>query len=63
MDLTIHTSFFPHDDPEASASFYRDNLGFEVRSDVGQGKMRWITVDPRLTGDPHRWVVGEPGGG
>ncbi|MCC8251139.1 VOC family protein [Saccharothrix luteola] len=46
MDLTINTSFLPHDDPEASLAFYRDTLGFEVRSDVGQGRMRWITVGP-----------------
>jgi catechol 2,3-dioxygenase-like lactoylglutathione lyase family enzyme len=46
MDITIHTSFLPHDDPEASVAFYRDTLGFEVRSDVGEGKMRWIVVGP-----------------
>ncbi|MFE2479456.1 VOC family protein [Streptomyces sp. NPDC059389] len=46
MDITIHTSSLPHDDPEAALAFYRDVLGFEVRSDVGQGKMRWITVGP-----------------
>jgi catechol 2,3-dioxygenase-like lactoylglutathione lyase family enzyme len=46
MDLTIHTSFLPHDDPDASLAFYSDTLGFEVRSDVGEGKMRWITVGP-----------------
>jgi predicted enzyme related to lactoylglutathione lyase len=46
MDITIHTSVLPHDDPEASLAFYRDVLGFEVRSDVGSGKMRWITVGP-----------------
>ena len=46
MDLTIHTTSLPHDDPEASVAFYRDALGFEVRSDVGQGQMRWITVGP-----------------
>ena len=44
MDITIHTSFLPHDDPDASLAFYRDTLGFEVRSDFGQGRMRWITV-------------------
>ena len=27
-------------------AFYRDALGFEVRTDVGSGKMRWITVGP-----------------
>jgi predicted enzyme related to lactoylglutathione lyase len=46
MDITIHLSSLPHDDPEASLAFYRDTLGFEVRSDVGSGKMRWITVGP-----------------
>ncbi|MFH0246507.1 VOC family protein [Streptomyces sp. HK10] len=46
MDLTIHTSSLPHDDPDASLAFYRDVLGFEVRSDIGQGRTRWITVGP-----------------
>jgi catechol 2,3-dioxygenase-like lactoylglutathione lyase family enzyme len=46
MDITINASFLPHDDPEASLAFYRDLLGFEVRNDVGQGTMRWITVGP-----------------
>jgi catechol 2,3-dioxygenase-like lactoylglutathione lyase family enzyme len=46
MDITIHTSFLPHDDPDASLAFYRDILGFEVRGDVGGGRMRWITVGP-----------------
>jgi catechol 2,3-dioxygenase-like lactoylglutathione lyase family enzyme len=46
MDITIHSSFLPHDDPEASVAFYRDTLGFEVRLDVGGGTMRWITVGP-----------------
>lgn len=51
MDITIHASFLPHDDPDASLAFYRDTLGFEVRGDVGHGGMRWITVGP----------VGQPG--
>jgi len=46
MDITIHASFLPHDDPDASLAFYRDTLGFEVRADVGKGTMRWITVGP-----------------
>ena len=46
MDITIHNTFLPHDDPEESLAFYRDVLGFEVRLDVGGGKMRWITVGP-----------------
>ncbi len=46
MDLIIHTTVLPFDDPDASLAFYRDNLGFEVRGDVGSGRMRWITVGP-----------------
>src|SRR5919206_3388089 len=46
MDITIHSTFLPHDDPDAALAFYRDTLGFEVRNDVGRGKMRWITVGP-----------------
>jgi len=46
MDITIHSSFLPHTDPDASLAFYRDLLGFEVRLDVGQGTMRWLTIGP-----------------
>ena len=46
MDITIQSSFLPHDDPDAALAFYRDVLGFEVRLDVGYGGMRWITVGP-----------------
>jgi uncharacterized glyoxalase superfamily protein PhnB len=46
MDLTIHASFLPHNDPDAALAFYRDTLGFEVRKDVGYEGMRWITVGP-----------------
>ena len=37
MDITIHSTFLPHNDPDASLAFYRDTLGFEVRNDVGYG--------------------------
>jgi uncharacterized glyoxalase superfamily protein PhnB len=46
IDITIHSSFLPHEDPDASLAFYRDTLGFEVRNDVGYGGMHWITVGP-----------------
>jgi uncharacterized glyoxalase superfamily protein PhnB len=46
MDVTIHSSFLPHTDPEASLAFYRDLLGFEVRMNVKYGEMSWITVGP-----------------
>jgi predicted enzyme related to lactoylglutathione lyase len=58
MDLTIHASILPHDDPDASLAFYRDVLGFEVRNDVGTGTMRWITVGP--AGQPGTSLVLTP---
>ncbi|WP_346046721.1 VOC family protein [Actinomadura chokoriensis] len=58
MELTIHTAFLPHTDPEASLAFYRDTLGFEVRNDVGKGTMRWITVGP--AGQPGTSIVLTP---
>jgi catechol 2,3-dioxygenase-like lactoylglutathione lyase family enzyme len=58
MDITIHSTFLPHDDPEASLAFYRDTLGFEVRLDVGKGTMRWITVGP--AGQPGTSIVLHP---
>ncbi len=45
-DITIHQTFLPHNDPDESLTFYSDVLGFEVRGDVGRGKMRWIEVGP-----------------
>ena len=58
MDLSIHLTFLPTDDPEASLAFYRDVLGFDVRNDVGHGAMRWITVGP--PGQPGTSVVLHP---
>ena len=49
MGITIHASFLPHNEPDASLAFDRDTLGFEVRNDVGYGGMRWITVGPRTS--------------
>ena len=71
MDITIHSTFLPHDDPDASLAFYRDTLGFEVRTDVGYGGMRWITAgqpgtsivlhppaaDPGITYDERRTIT------
>jgi len=58
MGLTIHSSFLPHDDADASLAFYRDTLGFEVRNDVGYNGMRWITVGP--PGQPDTSIVLHP---
>lgn len=46
MDISIHSSFLPHDDAEAALGFYRDTLGFELRNDVAYGGNRWLTVGP-----------------
>jgi catechol 2,3-dioxygenase-like lactoylglutathione lyase family enzyme len=46
MDITIHASMLPQDDPDAALAFYRDTLGFEVRLDVEYGGLHWITVGP-----------------
>jgi uncharacterized glyoxalase superfamily protein PhnB len=55
MDITIHASFLPQNDPDAALAFYRDTLGFEVRNDVGYNGMRWITVGP--AGQPGTSIV------
>ncbi|MCP2167591.1 VOC family protein [Goodfellowiella coeruleoviolacea] len=58
MDITIHQTFLPHDDPEAALAFYRDTLGFEVRNHVEYGGMHWITVGP--VGQPGTSLVLQP---
>ncbi|RKT54095.1 VOC family protein [Saccharothrix australiensis] len=58
MDITIHSSFLPQDDPDAALAFYRDTLGFEVRNDVGYEGLRWITVGP--VGQPDTSIVLHP---
>jgi catechol 2,3-dioxygenase-like lactoylglutathione lyase family enzyme len=44
MKLTIHQTYLPHDDADASLAFYRDTLGFEVRNDVEYEGMHWLTI-------------------
>ncbi|MEA5155021.1 VOC family protein [Raineyella sp.] len=58
MDITIHSTFLPQTDPEASLGFWRDTLGFEVRLDVGSGAMRWLTIGP--AGQPDTNIVLAP---
>lgn len=60
MDIIIHSTFLPHDDPEASLGFFRDALGFEVRIQVEYGGMHWNTVGP--PGQPEVNVVLHPAG-
>lgn len=47
MNISINASFLPHLDAEESLRFYREVLGFELRLDVGSGRMRWLTVGPQ----------------
>jgi catechol 2,3-dioxygenase-like lactoylglutathione lyase family enzyme len=58
MDIKIHQTLVPHDDPDASLAFRRDTLGCEVRNDVGYGGTRWITVGP--ADQPGTSIVLEP---
>src|SRR3954469_20111431 len=58
MNINIHASFLPQNDPDASLAFYRDTLGFEIRGDVGYQGMRWITVGP--AGQPDTSIVLHP---
>ena len=44
MPLTLSTCFVIVHDPEAALSFYRDELGLELRNDVAREGFRWITV-------------------
>jgi uncharacterized glyoxalase superfamily protein PhnB len=46
VNIAIHSTFLPHDDPDASLAFYRDTLGFEVRGQVEYGGLHWNTVGP-----------------
>lgn len=60
MDVTIHSTFLPHDDPDASLAFFRDALGFEVRNQVEYDGLHWNTVGP--PGQPDVNVVLHPPG-
>ncbi|WP_410639874.1 VOC family protein [Amycolatopsis sp. lyj-346] len=60
MNLTIHQTFLPHHDHEASLAFYRDTLGFEVRNDVDHGGRHWLTIG--LPGQPDTSLVLQPAG-
>ena len=55
MDITIHSTFLPHTDPEESLAFYRDGLDFEIRKDVAFGGNRRITIGPK--GKPDTSIV------
>jgi catechol 2,3-dioxygenase-like lactoylglutathione lyase family enzyme len=65
----IGVAMFSVSDQDKAIAFYRDKLGFEVRSDMRfgeNGEMRWVEVAPpgsrtRLALNPP--MGGSPGGG
>lgn len=44
MDIKLSQCFIAVDDHDKALAFYRDALGFEVRTDVGFEGMRWVAV-------------------
>ncbi len=42
--LILNNCFITVDDPDAALGFYRDILGFSVKTDVSNGSFRWLTV-------------------
>jgi uncharacterized glyoxalase superfamily protein PhnB len=42
--LVLNNCFVTVDDPDAALGFYRDVLGFSVKTDVTNGDFRWLTV-------------------
>lgn len=46
MDVKLQDCFIAVDDHDRAIAFYRDALGFEVRSDVSAYGMRWVSVGP-----------------
>ena len=60
MDINLSYCFLPVDDQDKALAFYRDVLGFDVRSDVTKDDLRWIAVGPRSQPDIH--IILEPAG-
>lgn len=44
MELSLSHCFITVHDPEEALAFYRDTLGFEVRTDVSNEGFRWVTL-------------------
>jgi predicted enzyme related to lactoylglutathione lyase len=53
MDVKLHNCFVIVDDHEKAIAFYRDVPGFEVRTDVSYGGMRWVSVGSPAQPDVH----------
>jgi catechol 2,3-dioxygenase-like lactoylglutathione lyase family enzyme len=67
MNLMLSTCFVQVHDPELALTFYRDQLGLEVRNDVAKDGLRWITVGSASQPDVAivltNYVNGGPGDG
>ena len=61
MAVTVSAMFIPVHDPDAALQFYRDALGLEVRLDVENDGLRWVTVG--APGDDLGIVLFPPEGG
>lgn len=46
MDIRVSHCFIAVDDHDKALGFYRDTLGFDVRTDVSFEGMRWVTLSP-----------------
>ncbi len=44
MTIALRFCHITVNDPDESLPFYRDALGLEVRTDVGSGGFRWVTL-------------------
>jgi catechol 2,3-dioxygenase-like lactoylglutathione lyase family enzyme len=59
FNMITHSQIFVLDQDEA-LDFYVGKLGFEVKTDVDLGFMRWLTIN--LPGDPGREILLEKPG-
>ncbi|WP_281249453.1 VOC family protein [Lentzea xinjiangensis] len=46
LGVTVRACVLPYRDLDASVTFYRDVLGWEVRVRAGSGTERWVEVGP-----------------
>ena len=63
QSLSIANVFIFTNDTEASLGFYRDVLGFEVRTDVTNGDFRWCTLTTPTQPDVEMVLHNYTGGG
>jgi catechol 2,3-dioxygenase-like lactoylglutathione lyase family enzyme len=62
MNISLSHVFLTVHDQDAALGFYRDALGFEVRTDVSGGGFRYVTLSPPAQPEIEIVLV-EPGAG